>query len=155
MSHSSHPRVCSISQSLYASLILGSSCVLFPSSRKLLHPFYHHHPTRKSLFSLNITSSRKVFLNPKLDQISSVTPHSKLGNKAPGIAQVHTVYYRRGPSPAGRPLLLDYAAAAAAKSLQSCPTLCNPIDASPPGPAVPGILQARTLEWVAISSSNA
>ena len=47
------------------------------------------------------------------------------------------------------------AAAAAAKSLQSCPTLCDPIDGSPPGPAVPGILQARTLEWVAISLSNA
>ena len=46
-------------------------------------------------------------------------------------------------------------AAAAAKSLQSCPTLCDPIDGSPPGPPVPGILQARTLEWVAISSSNA
>ena len=45
-------------------------------------------------------------------------------------------------------------AAAAAKSLQSCPTPCNPIDGSPPGPAVPGILQARTLEWVAISFSN-
>ena len=45
-------------------------------------------------------------------------------------------------------------AAAAAKSLQSCPTLCNPIDGSPPGSAVPGILQARTLEWVAISFSN-
>ena len=42
-----------------------------------------------------------------------------------------------------------------AKSLQSCPTLCNPIDGSPPGPAIPGILQARTLEWVAISFSNA
>ena len=42
-------------------------------------------------------------------------------------------------------------AAAAAKSLQSCPTLCDPIDGSPPGSAVPGILQARTLEWVAIS----
>ena len=47
------------------------------------------------------------------------------------------------------------AAAAAAKSLQSCPTLCNLIDGSPPGSAVPGILQARTLEWVAISFSNA
>ena len=44
--------------------------------------------------------------------------------------------------------------AATAKSLQSSPTLCDPIDGSPPGPAVPGILQARTLEWVAISSSN-
>ena len=46
-------------------------------------------------------------------------------------------------------------AAAAAKSLQSCPTLCDPIDGSPPGSPVPGILQARTLEWVAISFSNA
>ena len=47
------------------------------------------------------------------------------------------------------------AAAAAAKSLQSCPTLCDPIDDSPPGSPGPGILQARTLEWVAISFSNA
>jgi len=47
------------------------------------------------------------------------------------------------------------AAAAAAKSLQSCPTLCDPIDGSPPGSPVPGILQARTLESVAISFSNA
>ena len=46
-------------------------------------------------------------------------------------------------------------AAAAAKSLQSCPTLCDAIDGSPPGSPVPGILQARTLEWVAISFSNA
>ena len=45
--------------------------------------------------------------------------------------------------------------AAAAKSLQSCPPLCDPIDGSPPGSSVPGILQARTLEWVAISFSNA
>ena len=44
---------------------------------------------------------------------------------------------------------------ATAKSLQSCPTLCNPIDGSPPGSPIPGILQARTLEWVAISFSNA
>ena len=44
---------------------------------------------------------------------------------------------------------------AAAKSLQSCPTLCDPIDGSPPGSSVPGILQARTLEWVAMSLSNA
>ena len=47
------------------------------------------------------------------------------------------------------------AAAAAAKLLQLCPTLCNPIDSSPPGSPVPGIFQARTLEWVAISFSNA
>ena len=46
-------------------------------------------------------------------------------------------------------------AAAAAESLQLCPTLCDPIDCSPPGSPIPGILQARTLEWVAISFSNA
>ena len=77
-----------------------------------------------------------------------------------------------GPSALARPLDdcrprqdLDYhertwdqnpqAAASAAKSLQSCPTLCDPIDGSPPGSPVPEILQARTLEWVAISFSNA
>ena len=47
------------------------------------------------------------------------------------------------------------AAAATSKSLQSCPTLCDPLDGSPPGSPVPGILQARTLEWVAMSFSNA
>ena len=51
--------------------------------------------------------------------------------------------------------LLKMKAAAAAKSLQSYPTLCDPTDSSPPGSPVPGILQARTLEWVAISFSNA
>ena len=54
--------------------------------------------------------------------------------------------------------LLDikqFVAAAAAKSLQSCPTLCDPIAGSPSGSPIPGILQARTLEWVAISFSNA
>ena len=50
--------------------------------------------------------------------------------------------------------MIPSAAAAAAKSLQSCPTLCDPIDGSPPGSPIPGILQARTLEWVAISFSN-
>ena len=47
------------------------------------------------------------------------------------------------------------AAATAAKSRQSCPTLCDPTDSSPPGSPIPGILQAKTLEWVAISFSNA
>ena len=50
---------------------------------------------------------------------------------------------------------LNEHAAATAKLLQSCPTLCNPTDGSPPGSVVPGILQARTLKWVAISFSNA
>ena len=52
-------------------------------------------------------------------------------------------------------LLISTVKTAAAKSLQSCPTLCDPIDGSPPGSPVPGILQARTPEWVAISFSNA
>ena len=52
-------------------------------------------------------------------------------------------------------ILQSFLVTAAAKSLQSCLTLCDPIDGSPPGSPVPGILQARTLEWVAISFSNA
>ena len=56
---------------------------------------------------------------------------------------------------AGEPFRMSWVWSAAAKSLQSCPTLCDPIDGSPPGSPVPGILQARTLEWVAISFSNA
>ena len=52
-------------------------------------------------------------------------------------------------------VIIHHFAAAAAKPLQSCPTLCDPIDGSPLGSPIPGILQARTLEWVAISFSNA
>ena len=57
--------------------------------------------------------------------------------------------------PPGKPIKKVAAAAAAAKSLQSCPTLCDPIDGSPPGSPIPGILKARTLEWVAIAFSSA
>ena len=59
-----------------------------------------------------------------------------------------------GSFPLAPPGKSKYCSAAAAKSLQSCPTLCDSIDSSPPGSVVPGILQARTLEWVAISFSN-
>ena len=72
-------------------------------------------------------------------------PFRFLGGLGPGVKPV-------SPALAGRFFTV---AAAAAKSLQSCPTLCDPIDGSPPGSAVLGILQARTLEWVAISFSNA
>ena len=70
------------------------------------------------------------------------------------------ILYIENPKDSMRKLLeliseFSKVAAAAAKSLQSCPTLCDPIDGSPPGSAIPGVLQARTLEWVAISSSNA
>ena len=74
-------------------------------------------------------------------------PFRFLGDLGPGVKPV-------SPALAGR-FFTTAAAAAAAKSLQLCPTLCDPIDGSPPGSAVLGILQARTLEWVAISFSNA
>ena len=70
-------------------------------------------------------------------------------------APLPTEFSRHGHWSGCRALLHALAAAAAAKSCQSCPTLCDPIDSSPPGSPVPGILQARTLEWVAISFSSA
>ena len=68
-------------------------------------------------------------------------------------AYIHT--HTHTPLYTHRHTQLNTAAVAAAKSLQSCPTLCNSIDGSPPGSPIPGILQARTLEWVAIAFSNA
>ena len=65
---------------------------------------------------------------------------------------INRISTNQGPSSGSECLVR---AAATAKSLQSCPTLCDPIDGSPPGSPVPGILQAKTLEWVAISFSNA
>ena len=98
------------------------------------------------------------------------------GSSVHGILQERTLEWVAVPSSRGSSQLRDRAqashtaggfftvwatrealsfSAATAKSLQSCPTLCNPIDGSPPGSPVPGILQARTLEWAAISISNA
>ena len=68
---------------------------------------------------------------------------------SPWTALTETIYLKADN------LVNLWPAAAAAKSLQSCPTLCDPIDGSPPGSPIPGILQARTLEWVGISFSNA
>ena len=65
-----------------------------------------------------------------------------------------TIWATREATRKGAKIWATHAAAAAAKSRQSCPTLCDPIDGSPPGSSVPGILQARTLEWVAISFSS-
>ena len=78
------------------------------------------------------------FLGPKDSFIPDPEIIKKMGKRAPYLSG----YF-----------LLN--AAAAAASLQSCPTLCDPIDGSPRGSPVPGILQARTLEWVAMSFSNA
>ena len=67
----------------------------------------------------------------------------------------NTVLPGKDTTPDNKNQAMSFSAAAAAKSLQLCPTLCDLIDGSPPGSPVPGILQARTLEWVAISFSNA
>ena len=75
--------------------------------------------------------------------------HSPPGSSVSGILQARILEW------AAIPFSWNPIAAATAKSLQLCPTLCNPIDGSPSGSPVPGILQARTLEWVAISFSNA
>ena len=74
-----------------------------------------------------------------------------------GVCEILGEPIKSGVSISYNPLSLLYAssAAAAARSLQSCPSLCDPIDGSPPGSPIPGILQARILEWVAISFSNA
>ena len=95
--------------------------------------------------------------------------HSSLGSSVYEISQARvlewvSISFSRGYSQPrdwthvsciGSWILYQGITAAAAKSLQSCLTLCDPIDTSPPGSPVPGILQARTLEWVAISFSNA
>ena len=83
--------------------------------------------------------------------------------RSPGERNGYPLQYSCLENPHGQRSLAGYspwdgkdwdAAAAAAKSLQSCPTLCDPVDGSPPGSAIPGVLQARTLEWIAISFSN-
>ena len=84
-----------------------------------------------------------------VETATEISKHSKSSSPTPAAHQpVPTALASTLPSD-------DRNAAAAAKSLHSCPTLCDPIDGSPPGSPVPGILQARTLEWVAISFSNA
>ena len=80
------------------------------------------------------------------------TPWTAAYQAPPSVGFSRQEYWSGVPLPSP---LNDHAPAAAAKSLQSCPTLCDPIDGSPPGSPIPGILQARILEWVAISFSNA
>ena len=82
------------------------------------------------------------------------TPWTAAYQAPPPMGFSRQEYWSGVPLPSPISLVAAAAAAAAAKSLQSCPSLCDPIDGSPPGSAIPRILQARTLEWVAISFSN-
>ena len=90
-------------------------------------------------------------------QVSCSQPEATFLHLGRGLSSCRRIqrYCLNIPSRGTRILPHSCIAAAAAKSLQSCPILCNPIDGSPPGSPVPGILQVRTLEWVAISFSNA
>ena len=92
-----------------------------------------------------------VFLPEKFHGQGSLVDYSPWGRKESDI----TEWLNMRTCTGSRALDFGSCAAAAAKSLQSCLSLCDPIDGSPPGSPVPGILQARTLEWVAISFSNA
>ena len=89
------------------------------------------------------------------DAIQPSHPLSSPSPPAPNPSQHQSLFQRVNSSHEVAKALEFQLLIAAAKSLQSCPTLCNPIDGSSPGSPVPGILQARTLEWVAISFSNA
>ena len=88
-----------------------------------------------------------MYLEQALGTVGDWVCHVLKGSAHTVMDEVHVAQ--------GRCSTPRYKAAAAAKSLQSSPTLCDPRDGNPSGSAVPGILQARTLEWVAISFSNA
>ena len=99
----------------------------------------HHGPLLSALLDVEAASGQLFGSEPFLDLVSSIM-------------------WSHSPAPLGKEEVTGHQpnpAAAVAKSLQSCLTLCDPIDGSLPGSPVPGILQARTLEWVAISFSNA
>ena len=122
---------------------------------------FHHKFLEMEVFALTPLSSPFHTLCSYLDFVTSHLEfwHACLADFNPSIKMVPRIIFKNtnlimllSPSMLST---CSYAAAAAAKSLQSCPTLCDPTDGSPPGSPIPGILQARTLEWVAIPFSNA
>ena len=103
-------------------------------------------------------SAQRCFFGIPTAHVIFLTIVDKVGDYVLDLLVIHQSaqkYLRAQTLRHCQPLIEASAAAAAAKSLQSCLTLCDPIDGSPPGSPVPGILQARTLEWVAISFSSA
>ena len=84
-----------------------------------------------------------------------MTQRDGMGREVEGGFRIGNMCTSMADSCMAKPIQYCKVITTTTKSLQSCPTLCDPIDGSPPGSPVPGILQARTLEWVAISFSNA
>ena len=126
---------------------LAAACFYFGIT---LRSYVHCPPQIQCLWRLTAHKTHKTSVlfhwkRYNSEQNRPSHPHRALSWAPCAIQQLPTSYFTHGQT----------AAAAAAKSLQSCLTLCDPIDGSPPGPPIPGILQARTLEWVAISFSNA
>ena len=158
---------------------ISSSLPPPPICLTLSYYYYHPHSQRKTLLlGLPSVSPFRSLMKVKESEVTQLCPtlcdpmdYSLPGSSVHGIFQARVlewvaISFSRGCSQprdwtwvshiAGRRFTLwATREAAAAKSLQSWPTLCNPIDGSPPGSAIPGILQARTLEWVAISFSTA
>ena len=118
-----------------------------------VHRHAHRH-ARAHMHALVQADTVRLGVQGVQSQAAHLLPASRAGlcPGSPRLPAPHPPLPRLGP---GAPAAWWLHAAAAAKSLQSCPTLCHPIDSSPPGSPVPGILQARTLEWVAIVFSNA
>ena len=147
-----------------------------PSATAALHPPFSallHPPSRTAFFSSSRASAQVILSGIAFLLISllfpfTCTPSAHLKchdlhesfscptrNFSSLTSPLHDLpHFNLHSCPLFSPVTFP-AAATAAKSLQSCPTLCDPIDSSPPGFLIPGILQARTLEWVTISFSNA
>ena len=142
-------------------LAVRSSSVQFSSVAQLCltpcDPMNRSTPGLPKLMSIeSVMPSNRLILSRPLLLLPSVFPSIRVFSDESALHIRWPKYWSFSISPSNEYSgLISFAAAAAAESLQSCPTLCNPIDGSPPGSPVPGILQARILEWVAISFANA
>ena len=108
----------------------------------------------KFMSTESVTPSKHLIFCYPLFLLPSIFPSIRVFSSESALHIRWPNYWSVSISPSNEYSGLTSFAAAAAKSLQSCPTLCDPIDGSPPGSPIPGILKARTLEWVAISFSN-
>ena len=129
----------------------------FQGSQKARNSYCFHQPEQKMLKITEFISWRSWLVFIYHRQLAFKYPPKStdcLLRLAAAVFNSYRIESKRGCDHCFGEWETNYKVAAAAKLLQSCPTLCDPRDGSPPGSPVPGILQARTLEWVAISFSN-